>query len=459
MPIDTSMYNALGVRPKSMMDYEQEYAQQDLQKQHLQRNALLLQSGQMEQAEKQRAIQEQGVLRNALAALRPGASYDDRINALEGTNLPAGYSQADAIRKALLEQRKSTAAAVKDEAEVDSKKLADSIKAHEFHVQKLGALGDPQSALAWAQEGLQAGIFTPEQYQRGVQNIQQAAMNPQTFAKWKQQALQGGMSATQQLQAQHQQAQLAEAARHNTATERTAAGQLGVAQGNLGVRRAELEQAKSAPKGVYDPARGVLVDPRTGEARPVTGPDGKPLGPKEAMAKPLPQSVLKQITEARDNATTIDRLSASFKPEYAGKGLLGLGADMQLSASGNLGVDKDSVEWWKNYRKQAELVERHALFGAALTPTEQGSWRSADIAPGLDAAVVARNLATRNELAKKVFENTQRDLVDAGHNEERIGAIAGRGKSAAPAADGPIAGAYSDAEKERRYQEWKAKQK
>ena len=123
----------------------------------------------------------------------------------------------------------------------------------------------------------------------------------------------------------------------------------------------------------------------------VTGPDGTPVlvqqtksgqivpvtgyTPKGVVEKPLAQKVVDNITEARDNASTIASLKSSFKPGFAGKGVLGIGADMQMSASGNIGVDKDAVEWWKNYRKQAELIERHALFGAALTPTEQfGHW-------------------------------------------------------------------------------------
>jgi hypothetical protein len=186
----------------------------------------------------------------------------------------------------------------------------------------------------------------------------------------------------------------------------------------------ETQQLKDAPKGKFDPASGMIIDERGATARPVMV-DGQPMGGR-ANDKPLPPAVVKQITEVRDNAATIARLEKSFKPDYGGKGVLGFGADMQLSASGNMGVDKESVEWWKNYRKQAELIERHALFGAALTPNEQASWQSADIAPGMHPKVIERNLATRAALSKKVFENARQDAIDAGHNERRVGAIADR---------------------------------
>lgn len=154
------------------------------------------------------------------------------------------------------------------------------------------------------------------------------------------------------------------------------------------------------------------------------------------QAKPLSGAVLKQLTEARDTANTISNLSASFKDGFAGKGLLGMGADMQLGASSVAGVDKDAVAWWKDYRKQAELVERHALFGAALTPTEQASWRSADIGPGMDKDVIKTNLATRAALAKRMLENTRQDFIDAGHSEERVSAIAGRSSQHAASVGG-----------------------
>lgn len=180
----------------------------------------------------------------------------------------------------------------------------------------------------------------------------------------------------------------------------------------------------------------MLVNPIMGTAKAIVGADGKPLMGKNAD-KPLPPGVVKSITEARDNAVTINGLNQSFKPDFAGKGVLGFGADLQMGTSGNLGVDKDAVEWWKNYRKQAELVERHALFGAALTPTEQASWRSADIGPGMNADVVKRNLKTRSDLSRKIFENAAQDQIDAGHSAPRINTITGRAQFQDPDPSGP----------------------
>ena len=169
--------------------------------------------------------------------------------------------------------------------------------------------------------------------------------------------------------------------------------------------------------------QGVITDEEyTKRRRDLALGTDKPAKPE----KPMPQTVVKQIQESRDNATAINSLTDTFKPEYGSKGVLGVGADMSMGAKGVLGMDKDAVDWWKNYRKQAELVERHAMFGASLTPGEQASWRSADISPGMDPDVIKRNLQTRAGIARDVANNTRDDLIDAGYGEERVQGIAGR---------------------------------
>lgn len=159
-----------------------------------------------------------------------------------------------------------------------------------------------------------------------------------------------------------------------------------------------------------------------------------------SAGKLLPQPVLKQITEVRDNAGTMKRLADSFNDDFAGKGVFGLGADKQMGVSAALGADKDAVDWWKNYRKQAELVERHAMFGASLTTGEQEAWRSADISPGMDPTIVKRNLIQREALARKMLDTTRQDLIDAGHSDKRINSIAGRDTSMPAASDAPKLG-------------------
>lgn len=178
-------------------------------------------------------------------------------------------------------------------------------------------------------------------------------------------------------------------------------------------------------------ARGDITDDEAKEARRNVA-----LG-QEKPEKPIPQPVVKQITESRDNARSITDLSTSFKNDFGSKGVLGLGGEAQLKAGGVLGMDKDAVDWWKNYRKQAELVERHAMFGASLTEGEKAAWASADISPNMSPKVIKKNLETRARLAQIVADNTRDDMISAGHSERRVQEIAGRTRDPGPLAGGP----------------------
>jgi hypothetical protein len=203
------------------------------------------------------------------------------------------------------------------------------------------------------------------------------------------------------------------------------AGMLGAAQktADAAMIRAQRAGGDGGGSGGTKAPSGYrfAADGKTLEAIP-----GGPADKTGASSKPLSGSVVKQLQEVGDNAVTLANLSNTFKDNFANKGILGAGADSQLSLSATLGKDKDSVDWWKNYRKQAELVERHASFGASLTPGEQESWRSADIGPGMHPDVIKRNLQTRANLAARMLENSRQDAIDAGHSEDRVNAIAGR---------------------------------
>jgi hypothetical protein len=84
------------------------------------------------------------------------------------------------------------------------------------------------------------------------------------------------MSIKDQYEQMHKQLVLGESQRHNKATEGlTARGQ------NMTDARAK----EANGKGQYDAERGLLIDPRTGQARQVVGTDGQPIAPKGGSAK------------------------------------------------------------------------------------------------------------------------------------------------------------------------------
>lgn len=132
---------------------------------------------------------------------------------------------------------------------------------------------------------------------------------------------------------------------------------------------------------------------------------------KASAPKPVPHGLMKELGEAQDRATTIADLSRTFRPEFSG---ITMGA--RVRAGSVTGTDADAVDWWKNYRKQSELTERHALFGASLTEGEQRAWHDADISPTTDPKLIERNLAKRAQLANKVYATQRERAIRSGYS-------------------------------------------
>jgi hypothetical protein len=443
--------------PKSVAEYGAEMDQADLRRLQLEGQQGQNQLLQVTRQQQMQAAQQQMTERNTLQRLAQQHGGDEEAfeRALMSSGMPGLMSQAEGISKRRLDRKKTDSEIKERDAKTEKEKhdLAESKRKEA--VQHIGAFSSPQEAMASLEK---AADIPPEQKQAILQSLQATGGDPLKFREWQLRLVLSLANPEQQAKGMAPNVQT----RNTGATTDTLAVDplTGVGRVTGSVQNTQSpDSVASNARMSADAAANRAVTMRGQDIGAATAQRGQDLNAENKTNKPLAPAVVKQVTEARDNSATLDRLSTSFQDEYAGKGAFGLGADMQLAASGNLGVDKDSVDWWKNYRKQAELIERHALFGAALTPTEQASWRSADIGPGMDAAVVRRNLETRAVLAKKVFENTQQDMIDAGHNPERITALSSRNTSVQAPTVPKKADAYSDAEKEARYQAWKAKQK
>lgn len=141
---------------------------------------------------------------------------------------------------------------------------------------------------------------------------------------------------------------------------------------------------------------------------------------KEPKAgKTLPAGTVKDLGELDEKASTMSGLKATFKPEYAGLG----GKVKNVAGTYIPGVSTESAEWWRDYKKQSELAERHSLFGATLTGSEKGEWNAADINPDMKPEIIERNLAKRAALAKKVYDKALQRYGAAGYNVEGLGRI------------------------------------
>jgi hypothetical protein len=278
MALDPSIYRLFA--PKSVNEYQSERLALESAQQGQQMNALQLLSGRRKMEQEDRAREEQ----NALARLMAGG-FDRRAPDAQQRLYQTAPNLAPGVQKQWLEQDKGEADLKKTGAE--TKKIGVDTQDNEYKLAraKTQAIYDATSAAtdpasyAMALRGLQASGID-------VSQIPQQ-FDPAFVAQTRQQALtelQRLDVADKAEQRRLTGARDAESARAHRANEATARGQLGVAQGNLGVSRERLNLDRAAPRGVLDPERGLLVDPRTGEARPITV-GGQPVGAK-ADTKP-----------------------------------------------------------------------------------------------------------------------------------------------------------------------------
>ncbi|MFT3818306.1 MAG: hypothetical protein QM750_11840 [Rubrivivax sp.] len=430
MALDPAIYQAFAPKQTSALDTMQSLSALDAQRgdnalRQLQRQML---QGQADDAEHQRG--QRNALERMLAG--PGFSRSDpdarqRLSQVAPSLAGGVIKEWDDQDKAAADLAETKARTGKLTTETKGLAFDQQVKRRQQHISELAGVYDAPTAVQWINDAAAAGEVPKDRAAQMIADMQSGKLDPM---QWRTRAMLAGVSSLDQMRLQRDQQRDAETAANSKRIDERIRSE-GAANRSVTMRGQNMVDARArevdAPRGqfIQTPDGYMLADPRTGTVRPVTGPDGKPLQGASA-GKPLLPAALKQITEARDNASTMGALSSSFKDDYGGKGLFGLGADAQLNASGVMGLDPDAVEWWKRYRKQSELVERHSLFGAALTPHEQESWRGADISPGLNPKTIKRNLTTRAELAKKVLATTQQDLIDAGHDAGRINAIAGR---------------------------------
>lgn len=126
--------------------------------------------------------------------------------------------------------------------------------------------------------------------------------------------------------------------------------------------------------------------------------------------KPLPDKVISTLRDAQNKADFIKESSQTFKPEYGGlKGLT------RTTMGTWVGGNTEAANWWKDYRKNTQLIERHAMFGSALTASEKSAWNAADIQPGMNPKLIAENLAKREALTEKMYDRMRDQYSKGGY--------------------------------------------
>lgn len=129
---------------------------------------------------------------------------------------------------------------------------------------------------------------------------------------------------------------------------------------------------------------------------------------KGGGAEKLSATKEKKIDGLNSITSGLDKLKKDFKPEYAGLGVFGFGADLELEAA-RRGLGKkeanDAARWWGRYN-QYQAPNRHALFGATLTGNELKNYQSFTAKPSDSAQTVRGFIDDQLNYSKDILDMT-----------------------------------------------------
>lgn len=326
--LDTSIYRQS--QPQGLMDILGAYEEADARKARNEYNQLALAMRKQELADSRAARERQGRLSGLMATFGADSTPEQRSRGLRGAGF---WQEADAVVKADLEGRKTTAEIGKVTADADKARIAAALDRFNAIGQIMSGVKDQATydnarRLAAETFGAEAAANLPPQY------------DPAVIEQRRVQALTVQEQLTQQLKLRQQE----ETERNNRAqTDATLRGQdmsaatarrgqdISASTTRRGQDMADARSREANNSGTYDADRGVVVNPRTGEAKPVLGPGGQPLAPKK------PSEATAKVTEAKEAIALIDQadqLIGKATGSFVGKGIDLAGRAVGLSTPG-----------------------------------------------------------------------------------------------------------------------------
>jgi len=295
------------VKPRSIEDYSAQADEADTR-----RMAML--QGRLQYQDALRARDED----KAMRLLYEDPNFD--INNPFGQRRAMQVSPRTAIPliKANLDAQKTRGEINETEVRTKGMTLEQGLKVHNQALQQLADVDSPEKMIQWASDNVKTGGVS---MQKATELIRELQQNPDVFAQRREMLMNTGNDLKTQFELKAAAEKQAESVRQfgitSAETARNNRAQNGVAQGNLSVAQQRLQFDKTQPKGTYDPALGVIVDPRTGVATQVTM-NGEPLAPK----KPTEQQA--KVSDAKEAIALIDMadpLVRGATGSYAGVGL------------------------------------------------------------------------------------------------------------------------------------------
>ncbi len=431
----------------------------DMDKQE--QNQLTLAASRMTAKKAQQADADEQALKQIY--MQSGGDQNAIMKALYGQGMG---TQANALNKEMIANKQATA--MTDQAAAHAKNYTASTEKtefetrkakNEFGIQKMtGVLALPvikdTDIARMAQDFMSYPGSEPEKILAGI-----AGLPPESDQVGRRQSiealLRGNMSAKEQMNYVAPDANtVASNTQSGLNSERTAASSKYSADSTARSAAAGRAQAEkhyqttrndglNAPKGqIYQSDQGLMVvDPRTRTAQPVTA-NGQPLQPK---LKDLPATMSKSLMENNAALLKIDSALAAIEAYPDALGVKNYLGDTVRQRSDPNGIKARALV------ADIGSLKVHDRSGAAVTASETPRLKPFIPSATDDAATVKQKL----QLFQKEYQAIEDDIRGTYSREQGYKAPPARPKKATQAADG----AYSDAEKEARFQAYKASQK
>lgn len=191
----------------------------------------------------------------------------------------------------------------------------------------------------------------------------------------------------------------------------------------LALKEKALEGGK-VPTGFLRGPDGSLVPMKGGPADPDYIKETN-----AAKEKPRNMSIsdITKLSEEGGKFANITGFVNDFKDEYAGKTILGEGANVagRYLPEGIVGKStKEGADWWQGYDRYKNVV-RNELFGSALTATEKAAFEKADVSPRMDPETIKTNLNKQKSIVEAAIKRKAQAAIDAGYKPDAIASAYG----------------------------------
>lgn len=185
------MYQAFGTKPKSIADYQDEFAAQEDKQAARESNrlALMIQKGQYGD---QLAQRERG---NRLMTLAQGVSDPQEL--IQRMRQGGFHAEADAALKRQADIGKEKADADRAAQAAEKDRLSNLYTKIDRHTQGLAMVQNPQGLAQWIMEGVSSGVM---EQAKADQLLSQPPRNQKEFDALKERLRQGGLTLSQQVE-------------------------------------------------------------------------------------------------------------------------------------------------------------------------------------------------------------------------------------------------------------------